>query len=547
MASLLYRCSCSLCAGKTLFGDEVPAAGSDPLGAPPPQPVIQFPYTGDYRIDSLVLGVGTSTGIDALQYRWNKFAPLGTPVTVTYSFMSSKPVYGGTDTGQGDIGFVPFTEAEKTAVRHIMGILQSQLGITMLEKSDLSFDYGQIRFGNNFQQFSAGYTWLPFSTNDDRGGDVWIDQSIAATSAPIVPGSFAWATLVHEIGHALGLKHPGNYNAGSPASPELGNWLGVAEDNANYSIMSYRSASGGQEREWFGMYDLLALKALYGAGTPHAGDTIHAYDNNAGRVLKIIDDATGFDTLDLSAVTRAAVVDLRPGGFSSVGFNGFAPATNNLSISLSTLIERFVGTALGDFLTGNAAGNLLFLGGGNNTADGGGGIDMALYEVQRAAYEVAVSGPVVRVIGPGVNDSLANVERLAFADRKVAADLGGAAGITAKILGAVFGRESIIQHPDYVGIGLSLLDSGMSYEALALVALNASSTGPAATHAQIVELLYSNVVGIPPPPEELAFYQGWLDSGSVSEAQLGVFAAETPQNMMNIDWVGLSARGIDYL
>jgi hypothetical protein len=28
------------------------------------------------------------------------------------------------------------------------------------------------------------------------------------------PGSYNWSTIIHETGHALGLKHPGNYNAG---------------------------------------------------------------------------------------------------------------------------------------------------------------------------------------------------------------------------------------------------------------------------------------------------------------------------------------------
>jgi serralysin len=551
MASLLYGCSCALCGGKTLFGDDVLAAGTPFLAAPPPEPVVQYPYTGDYRIDSLLLGTdqvlsSVPMGPTALQYRWNKDAPLGAPVTVTFSFMTLRPFYGGTDTGQGDVGFVPFNEAEKAAVRQIMGILQTQLGIHIVEVPDSTFSYGQIRLGNNFQQVSAGYTWLPFSTGDDRGGDVWIDQRVAGNVGSIAPGSFAWATLVHEIGHALGLKHPGNYNAGTTPL-EAGNWLGAVEDNTNYTIMSYRDAAGGQQRDWYGMYDLLTLKALYGSGAPQAGDSVYRYDNSAGRVLGIIDDAGGFDTIDLSALTWQAVVDMRPGAFSSVGINGIAGAVNNLSISLSTLIEKVIGTAFNDAVLGNFAANQFFLGGGTNVADGAAGIDMALYLGPRAAFQVAVSGAAVHVNGPGLSDSLVNVERLAFSDRKVAADIGGAAGITAKILGAVFGRESVIQHPDYAGVGLELLDAGMSYEELMLVALNANGVGPGASHSAIVQLLYTNVVGFAPGPQDLALYQGWLDSGAVTKAQLGVYAAEAPQNLMNIDWVGLSANGIDYV
>ena len=547
MSDLLYTCHCPLCGGKALFGDQLDAGGTS-LAAAPPVPVVAYPYTGDYRIDTLLLGVGTQTGLQALQYRWNAGSALGTPVTVTYSFMAAKPVYGGTDDGVGDFGFSQFTVAEKTAVRQIMAQLQQTLGINIVEVADSASQYGQIRLGNNFQDFSAGYTWLPFSTGDDKGGDVWIDQRLAAGASTITPGSFAWATLVHEIGHAFGLKHPGNYNAGSEPSTEPGNYLGALEDNTNYTIMSYRDVQAGQQRDWYGMYDLLALKTLYGSGTPHSGDDIYAKQNSDGRTLEIIDDAGGVDTLDLSAVTRGSIVDLRPGSFSSVGFTASGSgAVDNLSISLSTIVEKFVGTPFGDTVTGNDAANQFLLGGGANIADGGGGVDMAIYQGSRAIYQVSVNGAAVSVSGPGLNDSLTNVERLAFSDRNVAVDLGGAAGMTVKTLGAVFGASSVRLHPEYVGLGLALVDSGISYETLMQLALNAREGGAPASHGAIVELLFLNVVGAEPSPEQLAAYTSGLDSGSFTTAQLGIFAADNALNLAHIDFAGLSSHGIDYI
>ena len=60
-------------------------------------------------------------------------------------------------------------------------------------------------------------------------------------------------------------------------------------------------------------------------------------------------------------------------------------------------------------------------------------------------------------------DDLKNIERVEFADAKLALDIDGNAGTTAKILGAFLGASGI-QRADLVGVGLDLLDSGTTYE-----------------------------------------------------------------------------------
>lgn len=536
MAYSRYGCTCWQCVGADAKGEAKDAhAAGTALYEPPSQPVIAYSYTGDYRIDALLEG---------LQYRWNAPAPLGGPVTVTYSFMAAKPVYGGTDES-GDYGFSPFTAQQKAAVHEILGRLGVELGITFQEVGDFSFSYGQIRFGNNTQSYSAGYAWLPYSTGDDRGGDVWLDNSIAQNLTQLAPGSYAWSTLVHEIGHALGLKHPGDYNAGQTSGPQPGNYLGTLEDNYNYSIMSYRDVAGGQLRDWYGLYDLLALKKLYGAGDLDAGNTVHAFSDSDGTVLKIIDDASGYDTIDLSRLTLNATVDMRPGGFSSIGWNGSVAAINNVTIEFTTLIEKFVGSAHADTVIGNEADNVFVLGQGANSADGDAGIDTAVYAFARAACQIAVSGASGHVTAADLDDTLTHVERLAFADVKLAFDIGDHAGEVAKILGAVFGQGAQ-PNPQYAGIGLSLLDANVSYAALMDFALDVR-LGDIHSYGAVVTLLYTNVMGAPPPDDAYAAYTGLLANGTYSEAGLAIFAADSPQNAARVDLVGLAQTGLVFV
>ncbi|MBC7603861.1 MAG: M10 family metallopeptidase C-terminal domain-containing protein, partial [Ramlibacter sp.] len=399
--------------------------------------VVAYPYTGDYRVDVLL---DSDPGNLSVTSRWNYGSPLGTPETITYSFMNSVPSYGGNQAFTGATGFRVFTPQQIQVAGDIFKNLTLELGINFVEVPDGGSGFGQIRLGQNDQSgaSTAGYTWLPNSGDDNvagygLSGDVWIDYTYAPNHT-LSPGSEGLETLVHEIGHALGLKHPGDYNAGDTGTSSLpGNYLGAAEDNTNYTVMSYTYTD--QPRDWYGTYDLLALKALYGADSAfNAGATTYSYTDTDGRILKIIDDASGSDTINLSALTLGATVDLRPGAFSSIGRDFFgAPAVGNLSIDLQTSIENVTGTNYADHIILNS---------GTASAYGGFGIDTVQYMSSRAAYTVTPSGNSLHVTGGGMDDSLTTVERLQFSDGKFAFDFSGNAGMTAKILGVIFHQGS---------------------------------------------------------------------------------------------------------
>ncbi len=206
----------------------------------------------------------------------------------------------------------------------------------------------------------------------------------------------------------------------------------------------------------------------------------------------------------------------------------------NNTITLSTGNEDAFGYAGNDTIFGGA---------GNDVIEGGAGIDTAVYAATRAGSQVTrtATGLTVHSAADGT-DSLTETERLSFSDAKVAYDISGNAGTVARILGAVFGPDSV-HNGTYVGIGLSLADGGMSEVDLVQLALNAR-LGAGASHVDVVNLLYTNVVGSAPPPGDQAYYAGLLDSQQFSEGALGAMAADTTLNQVNIGLAGLAATGL---
>lgn len=181
--------------------------------------------------------------------------------------------------------------------------------------------------------------------------------------------------------------------------------------------------------------------------------------------------------------------------------------------------------------------------------NGSAGIDTQTYSSNASDFTVAKSGSGFLVTstagGTVVEDELIAVERVEFADRKLALDLDGNAGVVAKTLGAVFGSDAV-SNDNYVGIGLNAMDGGMTEEGLMTLALDAR-LGANHSYEQVVDLLYSNVTGASPSDAVRANFVSLLESGAHTEASLGVLASETVRNESNIDLVGLQASGLEYL
>ena len=182
---------------------------------------------------------------------------------------------------------------------------------------------------------------------------------------------------------------------------------------------------------------------------------------------------------------------------------------------------------------------------GNDTINGGtGGINAVAYNnVTSAVLSLNPAGTATVQKASLGTDTLNNVQRLHFTDTNIALDINGHAGMTAKILGAVFGASSVTANPAYVGIGLKYLDGGMSYANLMQLALNAAG---ATTSAAEVDLLWHNLFHAAPTAAQAAPYIAMLNSGSTTAAALGTMAADTSVNTANINLVGLQHTGIHY-
>lgn len=189
--------------------------------------------------------------------------------------------------------------------------------------------------------------------------------------------------------------------------------------------------------------------------------------------------------------------------------------------------------------------------GGDDVLKGDGGIDTAHYRGQRADYQLSHADKGWNVAdrsGRDGTDHLDSIERLRFSDGALALDLEGHAGTVARLIATLFGPAQV-QRTDLVGIGLELLDQGLSDAALAsLAAASPLFAEFAGSHsdADFVRQVYRNVTGVEPDAAALQHYTGQLARGEQTQGSLALWASQTDLVAQRIDLVGLAASGIAY-
>jgi serralysin len=339
---------------------------------------------------------------------------------LTYSFPDSAGDFEANYTEAG-LGFAQVSFRQMQAARYILEGMSPyaggpRMGLTAVEQftnlsiSDAGFDSADIRIGQSPRADPTAYAYYPGAT--PTGGDIWFGSRYNYGDPKL--GNYSYQTMIHELGHALGLKH-GHVGGG------VGNVaLTPDRDSLEFSVMTYRSYIGhpmdGYSNESYGypqtymMYDIAALQAMYGANfTANSGNTVYRWDaktgetfvngvgqgapgNGAGgyanRIFLTIWDGGGVDTYDLSNYTENASIDLTPGGWSSfsgvqrayLGMGNYARGNvfNALQYQgdARSLIENATGGSGSDIITGNAAANRLLGQRGNDVLYGNDGNDI---------------------------------------------------------------------------------------------------------------------------------------------------------------------------
>ncbi|WP_298096310.1 M10 family metallopeptidase C-terminal domain-containing protein [Brevundimonas sp.] len=387
----------------------------------------------------------TDAGAQITRTNQSWSSALGTAATVTYAFRDSVTTMP-TDTA----GFSQFSSVQIAAGVLAFAAWSDVGNITFQRVQEAGSEYSNnatILLGNysSGQDGAAAFAYLPGGTPGATGfsqvqGDVWINSSLSYNAVPVQQG-YGQLTLLHEIGHAIGLSHPAAYNASAGGTITYSASATYYEDSLQYSVMSYfseretgadfRTDATGPRRYSSAplMDDISATQRLYGANmTTRTGDTVYGFNSTAGRLwfsatnelsalLFCAWDAGGTDTFDFSGyLNNGQIIDLRQGCFSSVG-----GLVGNVSIALGAVIENAIGGNGSDTFRGNSANNRFTPNAGTDVVDGGLGTDTVVFSGARSAYTITWNGQTGTIVGNGQNVTVTNVEFLQFTDQTIAA------------------------------------------------------------------------------------------------------------------------------
>jgi Ca2+-binding RTX toxin-like protein len=270
---------------------------------------------------------------------------------LTYGFYSgprTTGIYNNPHEAAETYGYTPMSAAQQAATREALAYWDDLIPLRFQESAQ---GHGAWDLAFATTTTGPGQAWAYLPHGDAYGnkyqhiqGDVWINPG-PVSGVQLNDGFYGMQTLTHEIGHALGLSHPGDYDASDDV--ELTYALAdYYQDSRQYTLMSYWDSyeTGARHIDWSLMryvysptpmvHDVAAIQRTYGVDTTtRTGDTTYGFNwsadladrtafqltaNELAPVFTIW-DAGGTDTLDLSGYKTGSYIDLNPGAFSSAG------------------------------------------------------------------------------------------------------------------------------------------------------------------------------------------------------------------------------------
>lgn len=309
-----------------------------------------------------------------------------TAVTISWGLRASGPAF---DASGESAPFHRLTAAQATAAKSALASFAGVANITFEQVNPGGFTNKATILMGAYTSTSDGagaFANFPGATRPGSSdGDLWLNtDSVAANRLPL--GSYSHFVLLHELGHAMGLDHPGDYNAAPGLQITYENDAQFAEDSAQYSVMSYFDALDTELEaprhypQTLMMYDIYAMQQLYGVNTAtNAGNSTYGFHSTVGGAfafgnnkapLVCIWDGAGIDKLDVSGFAYDQRIDLNAGKFSDIG--GYK---GNVSIALNCAIENATGGSGADQVIGNALANRLSGQAGDDTLIGNAGND----------------------------------------------------------------------------------------------------------------------------------------------------------------------------